>query len=315
MKKLLAVATVLAVLVLLSSATARAGDDKINFAFHLEEGQSYKLLVTTDQEILQQVQGREMKVRQTLGIGYTFAVTDVDDEGTATIDVTFGPVSTKVDTSMGTFEYDSEDPPDEVPMPAQNMAALLGKSFTMKLTTKGEVAEVTGTEALLNEMLELIDVPEGPIKDKMIEDVKKQFGEAGLKETMGNRTAIFPDQPVGIGDSWTRTVTVSAGLPMVTETTYTLVGRDDGIATIEIEATVKANPDAEPISMGPMTMRYELEGTQEGTLKIDEATGWYAEGTMTKNLEGKVIMSGMPGQEGEMPIAMTVKSTITFETE
>ncbi len=316
MRKLLAVATVLAVLVLLSSATARAGDDKIQLAFHLEKGQSYKLVMTTDQEIVQQVPGRgEMKVQQTTSIGYTFAVTDVDDKGTATIDVTFGPVSMKVDTGMGTFEYDSEDAPDEIPASAQNMAALVGKSFTMKLATDGETLEVTGVDELLDELLELIDLPEGPIKQRMTEDVKKQFGEAGLKESMGNMIGIFPDEPVGIGDSWARIVTITAGFPIIVETTYTLAGRDDGVATIEIEATMKPNPDAEPISMGPMTMRYELEGTQEGTLKIDEATGWYVEGTMDQDLKGQLVMSGIPGQEGELPIPMTIKSTITFKTE
>ena len=98
-------------------------DDKIELKFRLEEGQEYKMLMTMEQEIVQWFQGNEMEMLQTMGVGQTLTVTDVDDEGTMTIEASLGPMYMKMEGPQGTFEYDSEDPPDEVPMAAKGLAA------------------------------------------------------------------------------------------------------------------------------------------------------------------------------------------------
>jgi hypothetical protein len=105
------------------------------------------------------------------------------------------------------------------------------------------------------------------------------------------------------------------GFPLVVSTTYTLAERKDGVATLNVEATLKSNPDGKPMEMGPMTIKHELKGTQKGTITIDEATGWYAGGEMTQELEGKMTMSGAPGQTEEASIPISIKSTVTFKTK
>jgi hypothetical protein len=315
MKNMLATALILALVALLPSSPARAGEEKVDLRFRLEKGQEYKVLTTMEQEIVQWLQGNEMEVLQTIGIGQTLKVTDVDDKGAMTVAATFGPVAMKMEGPQGSFEFDSEDPPDEVPLAAQGMAAILGCSFTMKFTPKGKIEELTGVDEMLDKMFEGIELPDGELKDKMLEDMKKQFGADALKEMMENMMAMFPDKPVGVGDFWKQKVTITRGFPMVIESTYTLAGREDGVAELEVESTIEPNADAEPMKVGPMSMKFKLKGTQEGTLKINEATGWFVEGKMTQEMEGETIISGAPGQGEEMSIPMRIKSTITFETE
>ena len=315
MKNMLATALILALVALLPSSAARAAEEKVELKFRLEEGQEYKLLMTMEQEIVQWIQGNEMEMLNTMGIGETLKVTDVDDEGTMTIEASLGPMYMKMEGPQGSFEYDSEDPPDEVPLPAKGLAAMVGCSFTMKFTPQGKVKDITGVDEMFDKIIEAGVLPEGEMKDKMLEDMKKQFGTDALKEMMENMTAIFPDEPVGVGDFWKHKMAITRGFPMTIETTYTLAGREDGVAELEVESTIKPNPDAEPMEMGPMTMKIKLKGTQEGTLKIDEATGWFVEGEITQEMEGETVMSGAPGMEEEMSIPMRIKSTITFETE
>jgi hypothetical protein len=273
------------------------------------------VIMTMDQEIVQWLQGNETEMLQIIGMGETFKVTDVDDEGAMTIKASFGPVYMKVEGPQGTFEYDSEDPPDEVPLPAQGMAALVGCSFTVKFTPEGKIEELTGVDEMFDKIIEAIELPDEQMKDQMIEDMKKQFGGDALKEMMENMTAIFPDEPVGVGDFWKQKMAITRGFPMIIESTFTLAGREDGVAELEVESTIQPNPDAEPMKMGGMTMKIKLKGTQEGTLKIDEATGWFVEGKITQEMEGEMVMSGAPGMEEEMSLPMRIKSTITFETD
>ncbi len=126
---------------------------------------------------------------------------------------------------------------------------------------------------------------------------------------------MLPDEPVAVGDSWSQEMTLTTMLPAVFEITGTLTDRTDGVSTVELECTIKPLPDAPPMKIGPLSMTYKLEGTQKGTLKINEATGWFAEGEMTQEMEGEMIMSGIPGQDGEQSMPILFESVITFESD
>jgi len=315
MNKTLAITALLAVALLLIPATSRAANDTVDLKLRLEKGQEYKLVITIEQSIVQWIMESEMEMDQTIVLGETFKVTDVDEDGTYTIEVTIGPVAMKMESKMGSFEFDSEDPPDEIPVMAKGIAALVDQAFTLKMTPQGKVVEVSGFEDVFESMMDALEDLEGPMKDQMIDDMKRQFGDDALKEMMENVTAIYPSKPVSVGDSWEQEVVMARTFPLIAKTTYTLAERKDGIASLKIDGTFEPNPDGEPMKMGPMTMKMALKGTQEGTFQIDEATGWFVEGEMTQEMEGEVTVSGAPGAGGEMSIPMRIKGTTTFKTE
>ena len=310
-----AVAAVLALVVLLPRSATCAAADKIELRFRFEEGKSYKLTVTMKQEIVQWLNGEEQETAHTMSIGETLNVKDVDEAGTATVEVTFGPISVKMKGPMGTIEYNSDDPPDEVALPAKAFAAMLGQGFTLKMTPTGRVTDIQGVDKMFEAIFEAIDIPEGPMMDSVAEGLKQQFGDEALKEMMEKMTAVFPDKPVAIGDSWSQKVTLATGFPAIMENTWTLADRKDGVATINVESTFKPNPEGEPMKIGPMTMRFRLKGSQKGTFKLDEATGWFVEGELTQKMAGDVTMKGMPGQTEEMTVPMTIETVMKFESK
>jgi hypothetical protein len=314
MNKTLAIAALVAVVVLLTPAAGRAADDTVDLKLNLEKDHEYKLIITVEQNIVQWIMENEMEMDQTIVFGETFKVTDIAEDGTYTIEVTMGPVAMKMKSQMGSFEFDSENPPDEIPAPARVLAAFVDQVFTMKMTPQGKVVELSGMDKMLESMKDAFDDVDEQTRGQMIEQMKKQFGDDGFKEMMENFTAIYPHKPVGVGDSWEQEVILARVFPLIANVTYTLAERKDGVASLKVDGTFEPNPKGEPTKMGDMTMKVALKGTQEGTLQIDEATGWFVAGEMTQKMEGEVTASGVPGV-GEMSLPMRIKGTVSFKTE
>jgi hypothetical protein len=132
---------------------------------------------------------------------------------------------------------------------------------------------------------------------------------------MEKMTAVFPDKPVAIGDSWSQKDTLTTGFPAIVENTWTLTDRKDGVATINVESTFKPNPEGEPMKIGPVTTGFRLKGSQKGIFKLDESTGWFVEGELTQKMSGEVTMKGIPGQTKEMSVPMIIESVVKFESK
>ncbi|MEL6719885.1 MAG: DUF6263 family protein [Bacteroidota bacterium] len=145
----------------------------------------------------------------------------------------------------------------------------------------------------------------------MEQQMEAQFGAETIKQSMSQMTGFFPDEPVKVGDTWTKSNKVEAGMAMLVETTYTLRERKDGTAFIDFNAKVTSDPDAKGIEMMGMQMQYDLAGTQSGTIQVDEKTGWTKETKGKQEMKGKMNMSG--GPTGEMSADMEVLSEYTYK--
>ncbi len=195
MKRTLTVLALLTVLAFLTPSSARAGDEKIDLRFRFEKGQTLTLKTTMEQDIVVWIDGNEQETHQTMVIGQTLDVKDVNETGTATIEVTLGPTAIKMEGPQGSFEYDSKNPPDEVPPPAMAWVAMLDESFTMKMTSKGRVTQITGFDKMLERLSETIEAPDEETKNAMIEDMKRQFGDDAMKEMMETSPPCCPTSP------------------------------------------------------------------------------------------------------------------------
>ena len=294
------------------AAEANAGGEKVRLRLRLEKGKSYGIKMTVQQKIAQTIQGNKVDVDQTMGMEYTFDVLEVKDDGTMTVKVTYHAVQMKMDGPMGKVDYDSANPPDEVPKLAQGLAALVGQSFTLDFTPEGRVTRVEGLDAVLARMIEKLELPAGAMKKMMEDQLKKQFGDKAMRETMEQLMAMYPEGPVGIGDSWTKKVKLTKAFPLEMENTYVLKERKGGVAILDTRSTLKSDPKAEPMKMGPLSLSYDLTGKQEGQVEMDEATGWTLGAKMTQEFSGKMKMEGAPGMTEPLSWPITAKSTITL---
>ena len=313
MKTTPATAVILTILVLLSSSTAHAAADKLDLKLQFQKEGELTLVTTVEQKTTRTWNDQERESKETTSTVIGLVVVSVDDDGTATIKATSWAIALKSEGGRRSFEYDSLNPPDEVPRRAAPYAALLRKTFTMKLTPTGKVSDLEGVKAMLKAAEDAVP-QEGRGRQWLIGEVKRRFGEDGLKQTMEAAFAFLPTEPVAVGDSWKRTIAGDNGVPVIAEQTYTLTKRAEGTATIELKATLKPHEGGAAPRPGRGTVKYEISGTQKGTLTVDEATGCLFKTTIAQELKGKMVMSGFRGDDTERSMPVKSEATITVET-
>lgn len=267
------------------------------------------------QKIVQTIQGQEVAVNQTLGMGYRFSVLKVDEMGVASVKVAYRSILWKQESPLGTMEYDSEHPPAQIPPAALGYVGLVGQGFTMRVTADGQVREISGLDALYDHVLEKLNLPNDAAKAAAGKSVKEQFGEQSIKEMMGQMMNIYPGEPVRVGGSWQKRVALMRGFPMILDTLYTLTAHSQGTAHIKVHTDIKSNPEAKPLALGPMKLSYVLTGQQGGELEIDEATGWTQHAAMTQKLSGTITTEGSPESPGQQTWPISIESKITITSD
>jgi len=286
--------------------------EKLDLRLRLQEGQAYKFRMVNDQKMTYTVQGREMEMNQKMSTEFAFDVQNVDEAGDATIKVNFQAVSADMEGPMGKISYDSVNPTEVAHPMMKAFAAMAGQSYTVVLSEKGEVKKVEGMKELMALIIDSVDLPDGQAGEMMKKQFENMFGEQANVEMMGQWFSMIPDQPVGIGDSWSKTVFETTRMPMIVESKWTLKERKGGIAFLAVEAGIKSNPDAEPMEMGQMKLTMDVSGEQSGTYELDESTGWIVSSRVIQKISGDQMISGSPS--GSVTIPLSMETTITMES-
>jgi len=228
--------------------------EKIELRLHLEPGKTYKLQITSEQKIIQslEAQGSRQETPQTTGFGLSHHVKEVRDDGTAVVQVTYDSLQFKQEGPMGNVDYDSSTAggaESSHPM-AKALATLVGGSFELDLTRKGDVTRVEGADSLAAQVMENIKVPIPVLRPVIEQQVKQQFGDQAMKELMEQMIGVYPEGPVGIGDSWSRRIAVTRGFAAILNNTWTVNQSLSG------ELTMKGGPGGDaavPIAIEGVT--------------------------------------------------------------
>ena len=305
-----ALATMLAGSLPLASGEA----DKLQLLLRLKKDTSYTVKITNKQKISNTIHGEKRHTRRTTIITCVFSVQEVDSAGAAVLRCTYQSASLKQDGPAGKIEYDSTNPPATVPLQAQGIAALVGLDFSVKISPQGRVTAILGADEMTKAIIDRFDLAEGPAKRSLKKTPRQHSGSQTIRQMMENMTALYPDKPVAVGESWSKRFPTSDVIPMVLDTTWTLRGRKGGVATIEARATIKSDPDAPPVQIGSSRFRYDLDGRQEGTLALEEATGWTMEAVIKQTLAGQVKVEGHPDHPQGTSWPLAVDSTIAIES-
>ena len=272
-------------------------------ALNLTEGGVYRASSTTEQSVLQEILGEAQTTDQTIGLDYAYTVDSIDADGNLTVSVTYEAARFEQEGDSGSVVYDSETSAD-VPAEAIGYAALVGSGFEIELSPDGRVLAIDGVDELLSSMFDDMELPPGPESDLLRDTLETTFGEEALIASLEQSLNFYPDGPVAVGDSWRDEQSLTFGFAFVASTTWTLVDRRDGLATIEVVSTIESDPDAEPLDLGVIQVEMSLAGEQSGELVIDEATGWVVQSRLMQDLAGE-----MSGEGVEIP--MSIESVIT----
>lgn len=289
---------------------------KIDLKFNIKPGSVYKYRVTTKQQISQTIQGKVVDMDQIIIMEYRYDVKEINDQGNTVVDIVYERIGYMQDGPLGKIEYRSWEDTTDIPMIAQGFASLVDQGFTMEISSQGSVVDIKGADKIIDKMIKDMDLP---ASDEMTEEIKQsmqnQFGDAALKETMKSMFSIYPDRPVGVGDSWQATWNMSKGFPMILNNTWKIKEISDTEVVLDVHTKVESNKEAILTQMGGMKMFYDLSGEQSGSMVLDRITGWCTKSQLDQIFEGTIRASGgMFGGQEELEWPIKVAGTTTIES-
>ena len=183
--------------------------------------------MTADQKISVDAAGAKQEITNLMGLGWSQEVQAVDDQGAATVKLTYTTVKFKMAAGPMVMEYDSEKGQGPPAMMAF-LGAIVNQGFTFKVNPNGKVSNVTGVDEMFKKMAE--KMPEAQ-RDQMLAQMKGQLGEKMIE----NMYEYYPDKAIDNGDSWTRTQKLPAPLAANVTTKYTLLDHGGGKATLAVD--------------------------------------------------------------------------------
>lgn len=292
-------------------------EDKVDLRLKLEKGQSYKMQTVQDFKLSQVENGQQRDTSLIINIRYIYDVEDVDADGNAWIKVTYNSLYSKEEDSTGSkIEYDSSNRPDVIPRGLLAFDALLGKSFLILVSPKGEIKDIKGADLLQKAIIDKIPPKnEGEISFNTNDMIKEWSGEQALREALEeNLFAFYQNEPVGVGDTWQKSYVISKNIPPINvQAIYTFKERKDGITTVDLFAMAQPNLGTEPIPTGEGTIQFKFSGDITGIIELNESTGWIVHSQQTSRLKGQVMLIYPQIPQG-MIVPVSITDTITQES-
>jgi hypothetical protein len=304
------IALLIAIFAMITSANAQ---NKLNLSLKLNKGASYISTIDMKQTNKQTVDGEEQALTQQMLMTYVYDVVSNNKAGDMDIKLTYKRVKVSQDYGHQVTEYDSDNPPDFLDPSMKGLAAIPGTEINIKLDPKGKVLSIEGIKGMIDKMITAMEIPGSVNKDKIITDLRNQFGEDAVRQSIEQTTWFYPEKPIGIGDSWKSYNDVKAAFPMTTSSTYTLKSLQNGQAQIELVSDLKSDTSS-PISVGQLEMRYDIDGSQDGAMNVDIASGLPLSSTVNLSYDGYIHVSGVGDDPPRSwPISATGTVTITFQ--
>ena len=283
--------------------------EKMQYKLKLEKGQKYYFKLVRDEQVTEMMAGEEETIERTLRLGTDFDVNDIDEKGNAWVRFTLRWLSTTYKTPTMEFNYDSKDKYSLSPPDVSVFFAMLGESYSAKISPEGSVIEMKDVDRVRNNVIKKFAF--APMQEELEKDMEQIIGEEALKENIEQDFCIYPDKPVGVGDSWNKTRKVTQGNPVIAENKWLLKERSEGVATIEVVINIKTDP--KPKEVGPMIFTEEVSGEAHGVIKIRESTGMIIFGNINTELSGVRTIQGGDFQKGQMSMSIPVRIIIVTD--
>jgi len=301
---------VLSCFIVLLAPVSRA-QEKYTLRLNLAEGQSYQQRMHMSQTIDQEMNGVKMTMTQDLTMDYDYAVTKVGAGGVATIECTYTRIASKATAPGGEMSYDSATAESPVAPQFRPLAAMVGKTFTMRIDPMGMVRSMEGMSEILDAIVNEMTV-DGPERTKMLENMKKQFGAEAMKDLIEQAMAIYPENPVAIGESWARAIEITQMVPLKLDNTWVLKDVTGDTATLEVTSLISPIEGKTALNMMGTELNVHLEGAQSGTTTIERDTGWVVSSTVNQSLDGAMGLPASEGQQEAPTIPISIRGTVTL---
>jgi hypothetical protein len=311
MKKILL--SSVAVVLCLSAIAQNNADLKLN----LEKNIVYRLSSTSEQTILQTVNGNQQTIEsKTIDVVSikmvdakpTFIVAEVHFDTIASQTNTMGKNVNMTSSSEGNIQ--SKETSDIMSFFMNKMSK---NPLFVKMDFTGKVIEIVNSKMFSDIVMK--DTASitltGPMASGIKTQVKNMVNDNALRTMVEMFTYNLPGKQVSPGDNWSYTVTATpGGMSLDITTSFHLDGISGNKANITAESNIKTAANALPMeAMGAKISYDDLKGLGKSTNVIDISTGLTIESKSKTHISGNMGVS-MPGMSMQIPLDITSDSKV-----
>ncbi len=190
------------------------GSEKIYLRYKFEKGDEIKYRLTTisnSEESIVADTTMKQKMDQTVSYVFTGQVLEVDEDKVAEISMTITSIKFDANANGEKIKFDSDKQPskDEL-VKFIEYASVINTPFRARVTSKGEILEVSRLEKMIDKMNSL-----SPQKQNLSIEQKsalaKQMGESGIKPITQMLFREMPANVVAKDSSWDRKYSQAMG--------------------------------------------------------------------------------------------------------
>ncbi|MTI32170.1 DUF6263 family protein [Xanthovirga aplysinae] len=280
---------VLLAIVLCWSTALAYTEERGVLSFNLKVGETYRLKTVSEQNIKQTILGRRQDMNSRMTSIFGFKILQKDSANTVLMEVVYESLAMEVKASEMQMKYDSEsNGRDTTNFMAGVYDQIIGKPFKVSMSATGELKEISGLEALIEELVNKYGKNDELLKFQLKTNLNNLLGEDGLKSHIGTLTAIYPATPVKEGESWSNQLKISSSMSYKVDNKWTLEGVDNGELRIKGESVISVPEGGGQSNMNGMVANYQLSGTQVSEVVAEEESGWIKSSIVKQNIEGKV---------------------------
>ncbi|RKE03479.1 DUF6263 family protein [Marinifilum flexuosum] len=298
MKKLLTLALIL-------SATLFVQAQKYELALNLEVGKEYTQKSNAKMTITQNFNGMPIEIGMNVKGDYTFKIMGAENNQ-YNMEVKYTVVEMEMESAQGKSSFSSKTPSEQDIMSTM-LSRMIDKPFTMIMSQSGKVIEIKGIDNLFGSLFEGYDLTEQQ-KEQILAQLKQSYGAKAIKGSFEQITAIYPEQKVKLGKTWSTETSIEAGMSVNLTTNFVLKAANTDYFLIHGEGNLASNPNAPYIKQNGMDMKILVDGQLTSEIKIDRKTGWIIDATIVQNLSGNTELKASEQMPDGMSIPMTIKS-------
>lgn len=288
-------------------ALSACGGKKVKIAFNPELNKNYNLDYVTDMKMGMEMMGKTMNINMNIGMESGLTCTK-NDGGNKHLSFTYNSMKMEMGQGDMNMSFDSKNPgsaesPQTVVM-SKIFNALIGKKIEFDMSSKGEVSNVTGFDAIVKEMATAVDsIPGGA---SQMESMKSQFGDNQIKQMMSQGFNFYPSKEIGIGDEWETSSNIDMQpMKFQMKSKYKLLSINGDNAKISISGTMSTGGDA---SKSDIPVNVSIKGAITGNMTVSIATGMPIGSDMKMDLKGS-------SSAGGQTIPMTMLGTVKLSTK
>jgi hypothetical protein len=286
------------------------GQKKNTVALNLELGKTYNQNMNAFVNLTQMAGGQEIPM--TIGVTgqLAYTVKGVDADGFL-LESRYIDIGMKMKAGPMNMDFNTTTEPSDTLSKTmyKMMKALTTSSFQIQLGKQGRVLQVIGFDKLLDDMVAQFPNLPNEQRAQVKNQLGQSFGDKSLRANIEWVTAIFPDKPVAVGESWTIAIKNENTMTLNVTTQYTLKEVTDAFYVLSGKGQAQTDASVKQKNNG-MDMTYDLKGTVTSEIKIYKQSGWTNTSVVNQNLTGSVVASGP-----QMPSGMTIGMTMDAETK